>query len=69
LYLHVLLELLGLAQSHARDDEVVDVHLNNVLAVIGALAVDGMLVLALAEPSLAQGTNHVLIPCSQSLMT
>jgi hypothetical protein len=58
---HILLELLDLTQSHAHDDEVIDVHLNNELASIGALAVDGTLVLALAEPTLAQGTDPLLI--------
>jgi hypothetical protein len=47
LHPHILLELLDLTQSRAHDDEVIDVHLNNELASIGALAVDGMLVLSL----------------------
>jgi hypothetical protein len=67
LHLHILLELLDLAQSRAHDDEVINVHLNNELASIGALEVESMLVLAVAEPTLVQGTDHLPIPRLWSL--
>jgi hypothetical protein len=55
-------------RSRNWDDEVIDVHTDDEPSTIVSPIVDGMLVLALAEPKLARGVIELLIRCSRSLM-